>query len=336
MEKILEILDTKGKMKTKEIYSLLKTNSQKINSEISKRIKSFNEIDDFFKHYSNQSNLFDLLNKVELYSSKNYDEMNPSLDSNIEQYISCFTQIIISIRLILKTKEILSKIFLSSKQHLSKLKFKEQVENISQENLFFFINDLLDFSRTNTLRRFSNSSSDIKFDSFDQIDNNVLYYKKFISQQGIKLFPDNDFGKTLKILYDEPCTPVFGSKSDKNCENKEKENYQNIRIRKDSSLTLSGEQEIDSLDKKLIAKNKRNSCTIANSNNVNEKKYENLLEMINTIYKKGIINSEEKIRLKQLVIAKSIKLENLYNNTFRRKLNEKNVLRTEITKLLAN
>ena len=51
--------------------------------------------------------------------------------------------------------------------------------------------------------------------------------------------------------------------------------------------------------------------------------------MINTIYKKGIINSEEKIRLKQLVIAKSIKLENLYNNTFRRKLNEKNALRIE-------
>ena len=56
--------------------------------------------------------------------------------------------------------------------------------------------------------------------------------------------------------------------------------------------------------------------------------------MINNIYRKGIINSEEKIKLKQLVIGKSKKLENLYNNIYSNKLLDQNVLRLEITNLL--
>ena len=56
--------------------------------------------------------------------------------------------------------------------------------------------------------------------------------------------------------------------------------------------------------------------------------------MINSIYRKGIINSEEKIILKQLVIAKSKKIENLYYNTYKNKEIDGNVLRTEISKLL--
>ena len=338
MDEILKVLDTNGEMNRKEIYSLLKTNSKKLNSEISKKIKSFNKIDDFFNHYSNQTSLFEILNKVKFNYSKNYDEIFSSFNSNIEQYISCFTQIIISVELILKTQGILNKIFSSSKQYLSKLKTEKKIENISQENLFFFIENFLDISASKTSRNYSPSSPILKFDSFGSTNNDLIYLQKFISDQCLKLSPDDDFENTLKIFYNESCTPIFGSKSVKNLENYQKENCQNIRIRKSPSLTLSGEKEINSFNYNVDSKDKKNNSISKNdeynNNNANIKKYENLLEMINNIYKKCIINSEEKIKLKLLVIAKSKKLENLYYNTYKNELVDENVLRSEIAKLI--
>ena len=339
MVEILKIVDTKGDIKIKDMYNLLKTNSPKINFEIAQKIQTFNKIDEFFNHYSIQTSLFELLNKVEFNSSKNYDGIFSSFDLNIEQYISCFTQMIISIKLILKTQEILNKIFLTSKKYLLKLKIEQQIENISQDNLFSFIEKLLDISLTSTLGSFSNSSSKLRFDSFDSINNNLLYHQKLTSDHSLKSFSRDDLGKTLKILNEEPCTPKFGSNSDTNFQMRTKENFKNICIRKDSSFSLSDEEEINSFEKKEDAiKNKKNNFITKKDDfynkSVNERKYECLLKMINDIYKKGIINSEEKIRLKQLVIAKSKKLENLYYNIYKNKSIDENVLRSEITKLL--
>ena len=62
--------------------------------------------------------------------------------------------------------------------------------------------------------------------------------------------------------------------------------------------------------------------------------YMDLLEMINKIYKNGLINSEEKIKLKQLVIEKSKKIEYLYYNIYKNAKNDKNTLITEVKKIL--
>ena len=338
MEEILKILERKGEIKRKEIYGLLKTNSHQINFEISKKIKSFNKIDDFFNHYSNQTSLFELLNKVELHSSKDYDKLFSTFESNIEQYISCFSQLIISIKLILKTQEILNKIYLSSKQYLSKLKIENQIENIFQENLFFFIENLLDFSLIKKSWSFSNASTTLNFDSCDSINNNLSYNQKFINEQDFKFFSNDDFGETLKIINEESDTPKFGLKLDKSSDNFTKKNPQNIHIQKDSSFSFSDEKQINSLKaSKVTDKDKRNNSIakkVKYYNISNEQKYENLLEMINDIYRKGIVNSQEKIRLKQLVIAKSKKLESLYYNIYKKKLFDQNILRSEITKLL--
>ena len=338
MKDILNILDIKGEMKVKEIYSLLKTNSQEINSEIFTKIKSFKKINDFFNHYSNRTSLLKLLNEVEFNSSKNYEEILSSFDSNIEKYISCLIQIIISLKLILKTQEILKKIFLSTKQFFLKLKNEQQIENIHQENLFFFIENLLDIFLTKKPGSFSSSTTAFKFESSGSINsNNLLHNQNLCDNQFLKPFSSIDIGKTLKILYEEPCTPRFGSKSDKIFENSEKENFQKIHIKKNSTLSLSDEQKINSFNEnKDIAIEKPNSIekNIEYNNSSDSKKYENLLAMINNIYKKCIINSEEKIGLKQLVIAKSKKLENLYNNTYKNKFIDQNILRSEITKLI--
>ena len=332
MKEILKELNSKEDLKTKEIFYLLKTNSQKVNSEISKKIKFFNKTDDFFNHYSNQMPIFEFLNKLEFNSSNNYDGVFSSFESNLEQYISYFVQIIISIKITLRAKEILNKIFLSLKQYLSNLKSKKQVENISKENLFLFIENLLNVSGTKIQGCYSNLSPMLNIDSSDSVYGNLLHHQNFINGQNFKPLSNIDFGKTLKILYEEPCTPKFGSKSDKNYE---KENYNNIHLKKKSTITLSGEKEINSLeDKDDDVKDKINDFIQKKecNNYMKEKKYENLLEMINNIYKKCIINSEEKIKLKKLVISKYQKLENLYN-TYKNKYINKNILRLEIKKL---
>ena len=331
MEDILKLLDVKGEMKKKEIYRLLKTNSKKINSEISKKIKSFKKIDDFLIYYSNKSSLLDLLNKIESNSFKNFDEIFSSFDPNIELYISCFTQIIISVKLILKTQEILNNILSSSKQYLSKLKMEQKIENISQKNLFFFIENLINISGTKTSRSFSGDFTMFRSKSCNSFLDNLLHYQNFNNNQCLKTFSNIDIGKNLKNLYEEPCTPTFGgSKSDKKFV-EEKEYCQNIHIKKNSSFSLCDEI-ISFRDEKVVEQDKSNN-SIKKNVSTNEKKYENLLEMINNIYRKGIINSEEKIKLKQLVIAKSKKLENLYN-TCTNKLIDQNDLRLKITKLL--
>ena len=52
------------------------------------------------------------------------------------------------------------------------------------------------------------------------------------------------------------------------------------------------------------------------------------------MYKTGLINSEEKIKLKQLVIKKSKKIEYLYYNIYSNSKNNKNTLANEIKKLV--
>ena len=52
--------------------------------------------------------------------------------------------------------------------------------------------------------------------------------------------------------------------------------------------------------------------------------------MIYKIYKKGLINSEEKIKLKKLVIEKSKNIEYLYYNIYLNSKNDKDTLITEV------
>ena len=56
--------------------------------------------------------------------------------------------------------------------------------------------------------------------------------------------------------------------------------------------------------------------------------------MINKMYKIGVVNSEEKIKLKQLVIGKSKKIEYLYYNIYSNSKNKKDELEIEVKKIL--
>ena len=99
-------IDINGKLDREIIYNLFKTHSFKINKEISEKIDNFKYNMDFFEFYSNE-NIKNLLNIFKL--SENNDELFSSFKSDIEQYISCISQIILSIKLFLKIYDILKK-----------------------------------------------------------------------------------------------------------------------------------------------------------------------------------------------------------------------------------
>ena len=371
MKDKINFIDINGKLDHKEIYSLFKTPSSKINKQISEKINIFDHNMEFFEFYSNED-IKNLLNIYNLKLSKNSDESFSLFKSDIEQYISCISHIILSIKLFFKTQDILTKIVINAKNHLSKLKSENKIENYNQDNLFLYLESILKnyeknskfFSSTSTL-----SSSNIS--SLKVTPKNSIF-RKFSSEYKIDNFSNDEIEFNIQ---DRPPTPRFesDSKSDEKIENENKNSnlddsvQSDSSIKKESVLTLSkyvfAEEPITpkNPESKLIqsamnqSKIKRNSTKVrilhnekinkhkkkrnASSetdvfNKFNDKNYyRNLLEMINKIYKKGLINSEEKVNLKQLVIEKSKKVEYLYYNIYKNS-NNKNTLVTEVKKIL--
>ena len=360
-------IDMNEKLKHDEIYNLFKTHSSKANKEISKKIDTFKYNMNFFKHYADED-IKNLLNIFELKISEKSDELFSLFESDIERYISCISQIILAIKLFLKTQDILTKVFINAKNHLFKLKYENKLKNYNQHNLFLYLESLLKISKkkkkfyssATTLNQVSSKEKSIKHSSFT----------KFSSELKISGFSNDEIKSTI---YNKLITPRFESKPNEKFENQELKNTNsenlvenNYPIKDDSVFTLSDivfDEEpltpknlevkliepriitkkntytkirIQQIDKDNKLKNVRQLLNKTNFINKNNKKNycRNLLEMINSIYKKGLINSEEKIKLKQLVIEKSKKIIYLYDNIYLNTKNDKNKLVSEVKKIL--
>ena len=350
----------------KKIYNLFNTHSSKVNKKISEKIGIFKNTMDFFEFYSNKD-IKNLFNIFEIKLSENNDEFFSSFNSDIDKYISCISQIILSIKLFLKTKDILTEIVIKAKNNLSKLKYENKLENNNQDYLFLYLESLLKISQKNL--KFDSSNSTLLSNNISSIQNNS---KKYLFRKPSFKNKIDDFSNLEKesIIYNTQPTPKF--ESDEEFEKQEKENS-NLEFeisspkKSDSILTLSkyvfdeepfippnlGLKLIESPTVKPKLKNsstkgrmpkiknfnkhkkKRNAFSEKKLIINNKKKHHcrNLLEMINKIYKKGFINSEEKLKLKQLVIEKSNKIEYFYYNIYKNLKNDKNTLLNEIKKI---
>ena len=369
MKDKINFIDINEKLDHEEIYNLFKTHSSKINKEISEKIDIFKYNIDFFGFYSNED-MKNLLNIFKLNLFERNDENFSLFKSDIEQYISCMCQIILSIKLFLKIQDILSKIVINAKKHLSKLKYENKIENYNQDNLFLYLDSLLKISEKNIFSSASTLSSNIS--SLEVTPKNSIF-QDYSSESKIDHFSNEEIEFNIN---DSPRTPrfEFDSKSDEKIENEKKNSdldnskESNTSIKKESVLTLSKYVFVDepitpkNPETKLIgspivkSKTKKYSTKEKMPQNVNINKYmnlrnissetdviiknndknyyKNLLEMINKIYKKGLINSEEKVKLKQLLIEKSKKIENLYYNIYKNSKNDKNKLIAEVKKIL--
>ena len=371
MKDIINSIDMNEKLDHEEIYSLFKTHLPKINEQISDRIDIFKKNKDFFEFYSNKD-IKKLLYIFELKQPENKDESFTLLKSDIEQYILCISQIILSIKLFLKTHNILTKIVINAKNQLSKLKKESKLENYNHDSLFTYLDSLLknseeDYKISSSLSTLLSSNAS----SFENTSKNSLL-PKFSNECKIDSLSNIEIESNT---YDSPPTPRFESESDEDFKNHEekisilensmgyiyptKKNsvlslhdyvfaeesliQQNVeseliessivKPRKKRNISTKGKlPQIENFNKQEKKRNMKSETSLFKNNN--KKYYRNLLEMINRIYKKGIINSEEKVKLKQLVIEKSNKIEHFYYNVYINSKDDKNTLVTEIKKIL--
>ena len=346
-------IDMNGKLDHEKIYNLFRTYSSKTNNQISEKIDVFKQNIDFFRFYSNKDikNLFYIF---ELKFPENDDEYFSSFKTDIEQYIYCISQIILSIKLFLKIQNILKKIVINAENHLSTLKFKNKLENYNQVDLFLYLESLLKISEKDP--KFNSNVSTILINDIPTFEDTPKNSLSLIFSNENKI---NSFSKIQiePIIHENPLTPRFESESgEENFENQEAKNLEssienNPPVNKESLLTLSKYVFVEkpftphNLESNLIMPQSENIDKIKKKRyifsgndmiikNFKKNHYRNLLVMINKIYKKGIINSEEKLKLKQLIIEKSKKIEYFYYNIYKKSKNDKNKLITEVKKIV--
>ena len=199
-------IDIEGKLDHEEIYNLFKTYSSKINEEISEKIDKFKDNMDFFGFYSN-TDIKNLLKVFEKKLSENTDDFHSSFHSNIDQYLSCISQIILSIKLLLKTNDAIIKIFNNAKNHLTKLKYENEIENYNEDYLVSYLESLLKISEKSfksDSRPSTLLSSNIS--SMEDTPKNSLF-SKYSSEYKLGCFSNNEIQPTI---YDNPPTPKYG------------------------------------------------------------------------------------------------------------------------------
>ena len=317
---IIKCIDINGNINTSDLFSLLKTKSQKSNDEIFSKLQNFSNFSDFSNYYLNKdySKNFKCLNKLILNFS-NYDDMTSSFETTTEQYISYLIQTILSLNLLLKTQEILNEILISYKNKLNSLKTKNQIENSNQENLFNLIDIFSNISHTHFRCNSSTSTAASNTSLLDLIPHSSSF-RNHLSEKEVEKFVDD-----LEI-YDK--TPRFklslNTIVEEQIENLNENNKINVP---DSSLTLSQYVFVDEQNNNINFENEEKQ------KEENKNKFKNLLQMVKSLYKKALISTEEKIKFKKMIIGKSVIVEKFYDiyqnpNTSKEKLNQ------EIKKLM--
>lgn len=381
MMKSIESLDLSVDMGIDNLYYLFETTSSTINLELLSKIKRFSNSKDFFNHYANNdiNLLLNFLIKLEdNYLSICNNDNYLNISSNIEQYISIISNLIILYNLILQNKKIIKKIIMKTKDNL--------IKNYSN-------NLIVDYQ--NKINEYLNNLLNLSFND-EKIKNNYprLYTQESISTANITISTDSSINSILKDkMYNEDkikndfcdineediITPYFVTKgeytSQKSLINNieitsNNNNFNFIIYRKDSvdsifnlpCVNISSDKNIPNITgnknlflinnesnnnsniKNIKNKNILNNIKSYNNKNTNKHKkcenekdlnkikrtdksnnsnmYKVILKNINEIYKKGEINSFQKIKLKQLIISKSPIIQNLYYYYCNNNINE--------------
>ena len=367
---IIKSIDFNEKSKTDELYNFFKSNSSKINTEIYDKIHHFDKISDFFQYYTNSEaiDFLRLLDKIKSVSIKNKDEVVSSLhNSNTEQYLSCLTRIFLSLKLLQKTQETMNKLLTFYKQILLELKNEKKIENFNLNGLFSYIDYLIDTSKLKLSENVSREST-FKGSSLDS-STNFIMSDKFMNEVESDTQSLDEVILTPKFNYISEYN-VEEKNEIKNNDNVKRQIFKDFTLKKNSTSSLNeieyigkengnlnGEKTLKKFNNKksnikhkekkpisvtdIIQINSRNNSEknlkLCIENKEDDKKSENklvdLLEMINALYRKCLIKPEEKIKLKKLVMMKSKKLFDLYNNYYLNIYSDEKILIDEIRKL---
>ena len=297
----IQSLDIHGDINRELLYSLVKSDSSETNLELFSILQNFQKYTDFFEYYTkiNNTSVNNSLQELEnnLSSLLEIKKEENEKDNDINQYLSSISNIILAFNIFIQIQNILKKIINSGKNNLNNCKIK----NVNFQNLNSLFSSIENFNNS-----INPKDSDPKFlctlptnsASTDNTPKNILNLKN-----------ENFF-------FQETTTPRFAKDFE---ERKNSSDLNFDSINRDSELTLFNMKfSYKDFSNKFLQK-KSNSGIIDKINRTYEKNekaeteiYMKLLIFINESYKLCLINAEEKIRFKRLIISRFEKVKKIY------------------------
>ena len=333
-----------------KLYDFYKTFSSHINIEILEKIQQFNFVSDFFDYYTKTDSkfLFTSLNELQNNFSKiiNNETSSAYFLSNTDQYISFLSKVTLLLKLILLNKKIINSLLKFTKNYFEKFCNENKIENCHHKEISNLINSLIEQSKI--INKSSKNIDDIQSSS-NSIKNILqcsLYDKNLIN-----VIKNNN---TENEKSDSPNKKYFNGLIDdipKNLIRRSdgftisKNNFDNHKkIFNDADIMKNKKREHSNAEYSYNKKNKINDKEkrklhkhYSESERVVENKelFEHLLEFTNELYHLNIINREEKLKLKKLIISRNKKMEEIYINFTKDENNNKNHYLQEIKKLIS-
>ena len=340
--------------KLEEIYSNIyeKQNHNNQNSKLDKYISDLSNIILLFNLISkNQKILRKAITKSESYLETFYFEnsINKNSQKKLDQYLY---------NLINMKKGIKKKSLLFNGNSFNKLK-KDKSENEGKSNIFIFNkktekkNIKFNYQLINFAPNINNINSNANNNGnnlYEEKKHNALstpkFPKKTIEDNINNILSndiDNDFNKN-NILKQESIQTYFTlaekikpEEENQKPKKEKKENIIDIINQNDEEAKLvhsksneldnnkvlknPDEQEQKSDCSKKAPKNHHTFSSMNLKNSMEKNMVKNLLVFLNNSFKNGKINSQEKLKLKQLIIAKSEKIEKIYNIDYKDDIN---------------
>ena len=340
MFKLIEILAEKN---SNELFDLYSVASEEINTEIKKKLLCFQSSHKFFEHYT-KKNINQLLSSLSEFSSNIYElfDINQNIsDTKTDKYISTLSKIYLALNLIHKINEISANILDLTKNCYSKLIFENKNQIINSKSINDYINELIDiYSNKNYILptpKFLNNSPHIsgKTSPFNNNFNeeNINFSTYFETKKKSQIFSNSKEFGLASTLNENPEIETENKNQITNPEEvkfKYGENFSRLSLKEmqfviEEQNCVDEENDIRKSNSTLNArvgmlydskaKKNRRKTTIENIN-PNKEMCVRLLEVIIGLYKNCLINSEEKLKLKQLIISKSKKIEQIYVDYF--------------------
>lgn len=309
LNKMIDIINTFELCDNVEkILPLFETFTTEINQETKDKISQYQNIEDFFNSYSKikVKLIYSAFKDIKENLNDFYkNSKNSNFPNAIDEYISFVSDTFIIINLINKFKKIIKNLIYQAKNYInfkinethikSKIytELKGYIENLSHtkpENLVKETPKFISLIREHKKRRQSKVDKLMTYCNKDKVSEEKK--KSIIICETETNNPTNNEDKNKRFVSAD-------KKNERNQFSFSKINFGPVT----NNINEEVSKEMKSL--RVINTNTFNLCKDA-------RYYRNMLELIYKAYKKEIIDRDEKIKLKKMVMKKSEKIENIY------------------------
>ena len=331
-------LELSEELKINDIYELFKTNSSEFNKMFLSNIQKYSNTQKLISHYLKNDiyRIYSSFNDIQ--SNLNriiYGENHEIFYSEIETYILGSSKIILFLSLIQKTNQVLMNLLNSTKLYISDFYKNNNKESCMKSKIDLFINELINssshFQRSYSRRSTNDITNSSIYVNLENKNNQEFLStnKKDIILRSLtpKFKNEEENNITQKNSHNSNTNDDNSKKSMDSSLTLQKLNFvqndegdnlkNNIKCSRDSSSLddkpkgffhkKNKSQSIKFKKKDSLFKKKRkyssNSMDDNSVQNGRIKILAEILDIINIMFKKGKINSEQKINIKQIIIS---------------------------------